>query len=82
MVVSPALTRALEFLPVIRDVFGHAEPTVQGRERVMQQLRTRVFEHDRYVRLTRQAQAFLAGYVTRCMEGVYGVEDERELHNP
>ena len=70
--------RALAFLPVIRDVFGDAAPTVKGRERVMQQLNRGVHEHLRYQRLPQRAQIFLAGYIHRCFEEVFGPGDEAE----
>jgi hypothetical protein len=73
--------RALAFLPVIRDVFADAAPTVEGRERVMQQLNRRVHEHGRYQRLPQRAQMFLAGYIHRCLEERFagsGVQVEQQ----
>ena len=69
------MARALAFLPVIRDVFADAAPTVEGRERVMQQLNRRLHEHPRYQRLPQRAQMFLAGYIPRCFEERFGVSD-------
>jgi hypothetical protein len=40
-------------------------PTVEGRERVMQQLNRRVHEHPHYQRLPQRVQMFLAGYIHR-----------------
>jgi len=36
MEYEESVARVLAFIPVIRDVFAHAPPTVEGRERVMQ----------------------------------------------
>ena len=63
---------------MIRDVFADAAPTVEGRERVMQQLNRQVHEHPRYRRLPQRAQMFLAGYIQRCFEDVFGPGDEAE----
>jgi hypothetical protein len=68
MEVQESMARALAFLPVIRDVFSEAEPTIEGRERVMERLNRRVHEHPRYRRLPQRAQMFLAGYIHRCLE--------------
>jgi hypothetical protein len=62
---------------VIRDVFADAAPTVEGRERVMQQLNRRVHEHPRYERLPQRAPMFLAGYIHRMLEERFGVSDEQ-----
>ena len=72
------MARALAFLPVIRDVFEGAAPTVEGRERVMQQLNRRVHEHPRYQRLPQRAQMFLAGYIHRLLEERFGVGGDPE----
>ena len=78
MEYEASMARALAFLPVIRDVFQDAAPTVEGRERVMQQLNRRLHEHPRYQRLPQRAQMFLAGYIHRCLEERFGVGDEQE----
>ena len=76
MEYEDSMARALAFLPVIRDVFQDAAPTVEGRERVMQQLNRRLHEHPRYQRLPQRAQMFLAGYIHRCLEERFGVAGE------
>ena len=78
MEYADSMARALAFIPVIRDVFAEAAPTVAGRERVMEQLNRRVHEHPRYQRLPQRAQLFLAGYIHRCLEEQYGLGDQRE----
>ena len=72
MEYQESMARALAFLPVIRDIFQDAQPTVEGRERAMQQLNRRVHEHPRYQRLPQRVQMFLAGYIHRCLEERYG----------
>ncbi len=69
---------ALAFVAVIRDVFEDATATIEGRERVMQQLNRRVHEHPLYQRLSQRAQMFLAGYIHRCFEERFSVGDEPE----
>jgi len=71
------MARALAFLPVIRDLFSDAVPTVEGRERIMEQLNRRVHEHARYQRLPQRVQMFLAGYIHRCMEERFGAGDDQ-----
>ena len=78
MEYEASMARALGFLPVIRDVFADVPPTLEGRERVMQQLNRRVHEHRRYQRLPQGAQMFLAGYIHRCLEERFGLGDQRE----
>ena len=51
---------------------------MEGRERIMEQLNRRVHEHPKYLRLTRQAQAFLAGYIHRHMEERFGPSEAHE----
>ena len=55
------MARGLAFLPVIRDVFKDAQPTVEGRERVMQQLNRRVHEHPSHQRLPQRVQINAGG---------------------
>ena len=76
MDAQESMARGLAFLPVIRDVFKDAQPTVEGRERVMQQLNRRVHEHPRYQRLPQRVQMFLAGYIHRCLEERYDAEEQ------
>ena len=71
-----SMARALEFVPVIRDVFEGAAPTVEGREHVMKQLNRRLHEHPRYQRLPQKGQMFLAGYIHRCFEERFGPMDD------
>ena len=71
------MARGLAFLPVIRDILTEASPTIEGRERVMQQLNHRVHEHPSYRRLPQRVQMFLAGYIHRCLEERYEAEGQR-----
>jgi chorismate mutase len=73
------MARALAFLPVIRDIFAEAPPTVEGRERVMQQLNRRIHEHPRYHRLPQRAQMFLARYIHRCLEERYEIDSRAAM---
>lgn len=77
MDAQESMARGLAFLPVIRDVFSDAQPTVEGRERVMQQLNRRVHEHPHYLKLPQRVKMFLAGYIHRCLEEQFAVENER-----
>jgi hypothetical protein len=52
-------------------------PTVEGRERIVEQVNRRVHEHPRYQRLPHRAQMFLAGYISRCQEERFGVGDSQ-----
>lgn len=76
MAYQESMERAVAFLPVIRDVFAEIPPTVEGRERVMQQLNLRVHAHPQYRRLPQRAQMFLAGYIHRCLEERFESSDE------
>ncbi len=75
MDAQESMARGLAFLPVIRDVFKDASSTIEGRERVMQQLNRRVHEHPRYQRLPQRVQMFLAGDIHRCLEERFDVEE-------
>ena len=75
----------MRMVPASRSTSDHckpssspAAPTVEGRERVMQQLNRRVHEHPRYQRLPQRAQMFLAGYIHRCLDERFGVSDAQD----
>jgi hypothetical protein len=77
MEYQESLARALAFLPAIRDIFELASPTVEGRERAMDRLNRRVHAHPRYERLPERAQMFLAGYIHRCLEEPFDIQEQR-----
>jgi hypothetical protein len=72
------MARATSFYPVIRAIFPGATASVESRERIQRRLNLQVYGNPRYGRLPQWAKMFLAGYIQRCFEDVFGPGDEAE----
>ena len=72
------MARATAFYPVIRSVFKDATASVESREHIQRRLNLQVYGNPKYGPLPQWAKMFLAGYIQRCFEDVFGPGDEAE----